>query len=310
MDSKEIKDTRSQWLFDPGALWKTPSIVFSSISRERELLDRARGVEFIFRVGVQLQISLTAMLTAATYFHRFYMRYSFGDFHRVETAGSCIFLSTKIEECGRKVRDVANICMSKAQGIPPVPHEEETPELIRWQTKILANEETLLEALCFDFFVQHPHALLSDLFERLHKDCDPKDLNEKHFTLQDYAWSIANDSLRTPLCVLHSSSTIAAACFAIAHAIVEEPKHTTLQERLSECSGLISSEGNEEASFHGNISIIDAVKFFNVQPSELADAIVVLLDFYHFQADYIKTTVDGQVFGSNIAGGLSKPIFT
>jgi len=69
------------------------------------------------------------MCTAATWFHRFYMRYSMSDFHRQvyrssplkipsspswkDVAATCIFLATKTEECGRKLKDVARICQAK-----------------------------------------------------------------------------------------------------------------------------------------------------------------------------------------------------
>lgn len=70
------------------------------------------------------------MFTAATWFHRFFMRYSLEDYHRQvrcaaqppchsaliqpqDVAASCIFLATKTEECGRKLRDVARVCEAK-----------------------------------------------------------------------------------------------------------------------------------------------------------------------------------------------------
>ncbi len=39
-----------QWLFHPAALTETPS----ACSLQRELYDRARGVEFLFRLGASL----------------------------------------------------------------------------------------------------------------------------------------------------------------------------------------------------------------------------------------------------------------
>jgi len=45
-------DPSSQWLFSLDALDNTPS----SCSREKELYDRARGVEFLFRLGSSLQL--------------------------------------------------------------------------------------------------------------------------------------------------------------------------------------------------------------------------------------------------------------
>lgn len=89
----------SQWLFPPSALLATPS----ACPLEKELYDRARGVEFLFRLGTSLGLSATlvaseplilfirtsflhrpssAMFTAATWFHRFYMRYAMEDYHR------------------------------------------------------------------------------------------------------------------------------------------------------------------------------------------------------------------------------------
>ena len=47
----------SQWLFPVSAILdSTPSRTTSSISVEKELYDRARGVEFLFRLGVTLNL--------------------------------------------------------------------------------------------------------------------------------------------------------------------------------------------------------------------------------------------------------------
>lgn len=53
-----------------------------------------------------------------------------------------------------------------------------------WQLAILIIEESLLEALCFEFVVDSPHAELLDLFEAL--ETEPE--------VQEYAWSLAHDS--------------------------------------------------------------------------------------------------------------------
>lgn len=44
----------SQWIFPVSALHETPSIRISHIPLERELYDRSRGVEFLFRLGSTL----------------------------------------------------------------------------------------------------------------------------------------------------------------------------------------------------------------------------------------------------------------
>ena len=52
---RATSSTPAQWLFSVTALAQaTPSRTTSSISVEKELYDRARGVEFLFRLAVSL----------------------------------------------------------------------------------------------------------------------------------------------------------------------------------------------------------------------------------------------------------------
>ena len=127
-----------------------------------------------------------------------------------DVAASCIFLATKTEECGRKLRDVARVCEAKiantevpniaADGKVREPSHRSSPllristkqEVELRQTSILLTEEVLLEALCFDFVVDCPHADLVDIFASRPGDQ----------IVQEYAWSIAHDSL-VPSTFLH-----------------------------------------------------------------------------------------------------------
>jgi hypothetical protein len=45
---------QSQWVFPLSALQQTPSVVTSSYTVAKELYDRSRGVEFLFRLGSSL----------------------------------------------------------------------------------------------------------------------------------------------------------------------------------------------------------------------------------------------------------------
>lgn len=57
----------SQWLFPVSAIVEaTPSRTTSSISVEKELYDRARGVEFLFRLGVTLGLYVLSWTTCMT----------------------------------------------------------------------------------------------------------------------------------------------------------------------------------------------------------------------------------------------------
>ncbi|GAW02397.1 cyclin-like protein [Lentinula edodes] len=176
-----LKD--NQWLFPVEALYHYPS-------REplhKTLYDLSRGVEFLFRLGTSLKLPSPALFTAATWFHRFYLRYSLQDFHRQDVAAACIFLATKTEECGRKLRDVAKVYHSKLTSIDITEIPPECKEVDQYQTAILVTEEYLLQAICFDFTVDSPHAELVDLFVAIPDDR----------VVQDYAWTFAHDSCIT-----------------------------------------------------------------------------------------------------------------
>ncbi|KAJ3016857.1 hypothetical protein NUW54_g719 [Trametes sanguinea] len=183
-----VPTANSQWLFPVSALYHTPSRTTSNIPLEKELYDRSRGVEFLYRLGVSLGLPSSAMYTAATWFHRFYMRYSMEDYHRQDVAASCIFLATKTEECGRKLRDVAKVVCSKVSQTDVAKITDDSKEVEECQTSILLTEEVLLEGLCFDFIVDSPQADLVDLFEACPNTTQ----------IEECAWSIANDSPKRP----------------------------------------------------------------------------------------------------------------
>jgi cyclin K len=155
----ESTTANSQWVFPISALSCTPTAQERSL--HEEMYDRSRGIEFLYRLGTSIGLFVRPTLpnprfcryaqtnpclslshspglfTAATWFHRFFMRYSMLDYHRQVSlypsllswpphsslirhqtiAAACVFLATKTEECGRKLRDVARVCQSKAKGI-------------------------------------------------------------------------------------------------------------------------------------------------------------------------------------------------
>ncbi|KIJ17386.1 hypothetical protein PAXINDRAFT_112329 [Paxillus involutus ATCC 200175] len=266
----------SQWIFPIHALHCTPSVATSARTIGKELYDRARGVEFLFRLGSSLGLPSSAMFTAATWFHRFFMRFSMEDYHRQDVAAACIFLATKTEECGRKLRDVARVCQSKVTGTDMSQIEAESVEVKQQQTAILLAEEVLLEALCFDFVITSPHVVLVEMF----------DTSQGSTRVQDYAWSLAHDSYRTPLCILFSPRVVAAACFILAQRAADGPHSPSLDARISASPPSASlptppshKPGSPDASRF-------AIEYFGFNESELqnlADALSILLEFYSAQ---------------------------
>ncbi|TFK29914.1 cyclin-like protein [Coprinopsis marcescibilis] len=262
-----------QWLFPISALEATPS----ACTLEKEYYDRAKGVEFLFRLGLSLQLPTSALCTAATWLHRFYMRYSLEEFPRQEVAATCLFLATKTEECGRKLLDVAKIYQAKIQNIADINKiQPDSPEVDDSQKMILATEEVLLEALCFDFVVENPHADLVDLFD----SCASEPL------VQEYAWSLAHDSYRTPLCVLFPPRIIATACFVLAQRLFDGPNSPSLDARISATSPaahLPTPPSYKPPSPDATRIVVERYGFTDVELIALADTLSILLEFYAAQ---------------------------
>ena len=124
--------------------------------------------------------------------------FCFDDDFLKDVAASCIFLATKTEECGRKLRDVAIVFCAKITGIEVTDDSKVRnrayvciralkrlrQDLEDAQSAILLAEEALLDALCFDFVVLSPQVELTHLLEA----------REEDRMLEDLAWCIANDS--------------------------------------------------------------------------------------------------------------------
>ncbi|KII88538.1 hypothetical protein PLICRDRAFT_41708 [Plicaturopsis crispa FD-325 SS-3] len=288
MDSAST--SRSQWLFPVSALYETPSAATSGIPLRKELYDRARGVEFLYRLGSSLALPSSAMFTAATWFHRFFMRYSMEDYHRQDVAAACIFLATKTEECGRKLRDVARVCHAKITGEDVQQIRAENKEVEQLQAAILNTEEVLLEALCFDFVIESPHACLIELFEA-HGD-DP--------LVQDFSWSIAHDSYRTPLCVLYPPPVIATACYVLAQRIVDGPHSPSLDARISSpapTTSLPTPPSHKPTSPDASRYAIEYFGFNEVELEGVSETLAILLEFYNAQdvqgaASHLSSIID------------------
>ncbi|KZT68990.1 cyclin-like protein [Daedalea quercina L-15889] len=266
----------SQWILPVNALRYTPSQTTSDITLEKELYDRARGVEFLFRMGVALQLPLSALYTAAVWFHRFYMRYSMEDYHRQEVAAACLFLATKTEECGRKLRDVAKVLCAKTVNMPVADLPDDFKDQDQYQNAILQTEEVLLEALCFDFVVDSPHAELVDLF----------DVRQDSLELEECAWSIANDTARTPLCVLFPARIIAAACYILAQHAIEGPQSPSLDVRIASpapSASLPTPPSHKVMPPEASRFAIEHFGFNEVDLVSVAEVLNIILEFYGAQ---------------------------
>jgi len=144
------------------------------------------------------------------------------------------------------------------------------------QAAILLTEEFLLEALCFDLVVESPHAELVDLF----------DTNENNPLIQEYAWSLAHDSYRTPMCILYPPKVIAATCYVLAQRIFDGPNSPSLDARISASAptaSLPTPPSHKPPSPDASRYAIEHFTFSETELSSVAEALAILLEFYSSQ---------------------------
>lgn len=89
-------------------LYPTPSMA-DKLLFEDEFDLRLVGCELIQTAGRLLKLSQKAMATGQVLFHRYYYIKSFVRNPMEYYAMAAIFLSSKIEECPRRIRDVMNV---------------------------------------------------------------------------------------------------------------------------------------------------------------------------------------------------------
>ncbi len=179
------------------------------IDLDSENRSRAKTVLFIEEMGLELQCNRIVVATASVFFHRFFALQSFKQHNRFVLGATCLFLAGKVEEDLRKLRDVVSVWMNLRRKRGEVVADSETKDVTN---KILLAERILLQTLCFDLQVVHPFSHLLDLIKNLKDNID----QENKLELRQAAISFINDSLRSPLCLLHDARYIAVSGFYLA----------------------------------------------------------------------------------------------
>lgn len=95
-------------LFPAEKLYPTPSMA-ENLSFDDEFDLRVVGCELIQTAGRLLKLPQTAMATGQVLFHRYFYIKSFVRNSMEVYAMAAVFLSSKIEECPRRIRDVMNV---------------------------------------------------------------------------------------------------------------------------------------------------------------------------------------------------------
>jgi len=192
--------------------------------------------------GGGVPVPAAAAATAQSLLQRYYCRHSLarpatGDVRRV--AAAMTWLALKLEEgCGDaprvtrrlllvfarlEARDDAAAGPEEGEGrapLSPPPAGPSPPPLLlvhsrpyeQRRASLVRIERLALDASGFSCAVEHPHKLLLGLSHAL----SPPSASSRSPSLAEEAWALANDSLRTPLCVRFGPEVVAAGCLFLA----------------------------------------------------------------------------------------------
>ncbi|WOL15612.1 cyclin-L1-1 isoform X3 [Canna indica] len=171
------------------------------IDEETETTLRIYGCDLIQEGGILLKLPQVVMATGQVLFHRFYCKKSFARFSVKSVAASCLWLASKLEECPKEAKHVIIVFHRMECRRENLPTElfDVFKKYTELEKDLITTERHLLREVGFICHVEHPHQLISNYLATL---------DAPHELMQE-AWNLANDSLRTTLCVRFKSEVIA-----------------------------------------------------------------------------------------------------
>lgn len=193
------------------------------IDKDTEGRLRMYGCELIQEAGILLSFHQVVMATAQVLLHRFYCKRSMKTFNIKKVAATALWVGAKLEEVSevkehpRKLLEMVMVAVDrcitrretpKGQKLPILDlHSKEGEEFRR---SLIRYEAEMLRAFGFIMNVEHPHRLLCNYCQVLFMPfSDVADKKEFVVNFIQEAWNIANDSLRTLLCVRFKGSVTA-----------------------------------------------------------------------------------------------------
>ena len=191
----------------------SPSVADGSLSPAAEAGYRVFGAQLIAEMCFLLRLPQAATATAQALLQRFLYRVSLRtvDVHHVALAA--VFLAAKLEECGRRMRDIVNVCHAarlKRLGRPRAALALGGALYMRLKEALIHTERRLLKELGFQVYAgvcqEHAHKFLL-YYVRLLGGGEG---------LAQAAWSHLNDSLHLDLCMRHPPEAIACAAIYLA----------------------------------------------------------------------------------------------
>ncbi|XP_078440037.1 arginine-rich cyclin 1 [Wolffia australiana] len=163
---------------------------------------RIYGCDLIQESGILLRLPQAVMATGQVLFHRFYCKKSFARFGVKRVAASCVWLASKLEECPRKAKHVIIVfhrMECRRENLPIEHFDVFSKKYAELKNDLIRTERHLLKEMGFICHVEHPHKFISNYLVTLGAPLE----------LRQEAWNLANDSLRTTLCVRFKSEVVA-----------------------------------------------------------------------------------------------------
>eukprot|EP01025_Chloroclados_australasicus_P048400 TRINITY_DN5482_c0_g1_i1.p1 TRINITY_DN5482_c0_g1~~TRINITY_DN5482_c0_g1_i1.p1 ORF type:complete len:449 (-),score=50.58 TRINITY_DN5482_c0_g1_i1:402-1748(-) len=176
------------------------------ISFEDEQQLRMYACDLIQEVGILLLCPQQVLATAQVLLHRFYCKKSFKNYMVKHVAMGCLLLGSKLEEVHQDIRDICLVVhrvLSLRESITESSLLDlHSSKYVQLKSNIIKAERHILKNLQFIMHVDHPHKFTLTLLNVLF-------LKNTQEALMQEAWNLANDSLRSTLCVRYKSNVVA-----------------------------------------------------------------------------------------------------
>ncbi|CAN1237778.1 CYCL1-1 [Linum grandiflorum] len=173
------------------------------IDEETETSLRRYGCDLIQESGILLRLPQAVMATGQVLFHRFFCKKSLAKFNVKKVAAGCVWLASKLEESPRRARHVIIVfhrMECRRENLPIEFLDMSSKKFAELKVELSRTERHILKEMGFVCHVEHPHKFISNYLATLGA-ASPE--------LSQEAWNLANDSLRTTLCVRFKSEVVA-----------------------------------------------------------------------------------------------------
>ena len=179
---------------------------------------RRLGTELIQQASLLLHLPQVCSSTAQVLFQRVVFCVSLKSHSVLQMASASLFLSTKLEECPRRTRDILNVfhvlmTRLKTGDSNVATLDYEGIEFLALKELVFKGEIHILDSLGFNVHVQHPHGYVVNYLQVLGLTAPTPSMKEAPL---QRAWNYVNDCSRTPAVVLFQANVLATAAIFLA----------------------------------------------------------------------------------------------